>query len=288
MTGAPDDYLAVNRANWDERATLHSRDATGFYQIEAFRAGVSSLHAIEASEVGDVAGKRLIHLQCHIGLDTLSLARLGADATGLDFSPAAIRSARALALETGLAANFVEGNVYDARSLLSGQFDIAYVTWGAINWLPDITRWAGTVASLLAPGGFLYLAEGHPFALVLDERDGHIAPLFNWRTPPSDPIVEDGVVTYTGDPTPLANRRTFEWMHPLSDIVNALVASGLTLSFLNEHELLPWKLFASMQPVGNKLYRLPDGLPRFPLAFSLKAVRQAEQRIALPVSPSLR
>ena len=173
----------TNRASWNERAGIHLADETGFYEIDAFRAGKSSLHAIEAQEIGDVRAKRLAHLQCHIGLDTLSLARMGAEVTGLDFSSSALEGARKLATETGLPAAFVEGNVYDARELLTGQFDIVYVTWGAINWLPDIARWGEVAASLLAPGGFLYLAESHPFALVFEEIAGRLEPTYPWRTP---------------------------------------------------------------------------------------------------------
>lgn len=266
-------HFDLNRATWDERTAIHLRDATGFYDVAGFRAGASSLHAIEAGEIGDVAGKRLVHLQCHFGMDTLSLARLGAAATGLDFSPAAIATARQLAAETGVRAEFRLGNVYDARALLDGTFDLVYSTWGTINWLPDIQAWARTVASLLAPGGALYLAEAHPSTLVLEEIDGRIVPHYDWRTPAAQPITVEVPTTYNGDPTHLVNRRTAEWMHPLSDIVGALSAAGLRLEFLHEHELLPWKLFSMMVPAAPKLFRLPDGMPRFPLSFSLMAVK---------------
>jgi SAM-dependent methyltransferase len=266
-------YLTFNKASWDERASIHLEDTTGFYGIDEFRAGKSSLHVIEASEIGDVRGKRLAHLQCHIGLGTLSLARLGANVTGLDFSPVSLAGARRLAAEADIEATFVEADVYDARQALTGHFDIVYVTWGAINWLPDIDRWAEVVASLLGPGGFLYLAESHPFALVFEEIEGRLEPAYTWRTPRDCPLNFDTPTTYTGDPTPLVNRRTEEWMHPLSDIVGAILGAGLRLEFLHEHELLPWQLFPMMTSVDGKLYRLPDGLPRFPLSFSLKAVK---------------
>jgi SAM-dependent methyltransferase len=268
------DYLKLNKANWNERAAIHLEDATGFYEVAEFRAGKSSLHAIEAGEIGDVTGKRLAHLQCHIGLDTLSLARLGAEVTGLDFSAAALDGARKLAAETGTPATFVESNVYDARRRLEGQFDIVYSTWGAINWLPDIRKWAEVASSLLSPGGFLYMAEAHPVTLVFEEVGGRLVPYYTWRTPPDQPINSDTPTTYTGATTSLVNRRTQEWMHPLSDIVGALIAEGLRIEFLHEHELLPWQLFPMMQPAGGKLYRLPDGMPRFPLSFSLKAMKE--------------
>lgn len=267
------DYLKLNKANWNERAAIHLEDATGFYEIAKFRAGKSSLHAIEAGEIGDVTGKRLAHLQCHIGLDTLSLARLGAEVTGLDFSVAALDGARKLAAECGIRAEFVEGNVYDARRLLNGSFDIVYSTWGAINWLPDIRNWARVAASLLSPGGFLYMAEAHPVTLVFEEVEGRLVPFYPWRTPLDQPLNTDTPTTYTGATTPLINRRAMEWMHPLSDIVGALIAEGLRIELLHEHELLPWQLFPMLVPAGGKLYRLPDGMVAFPLAFSIKAVR---------------
>jgi Methyltransferase domain len=139
------EFCTANRRNWDERVAIHRRDATGFYAIERFLAGEKRLHAIESGELGEVSGKRLIHLQCHFGLDTLILARAGAIATGLDFSPAAIAEARRLATEIGIAADFVCADVYDARQAVEGEFDIALTTWGTICWLPDIVGWAETI-----------------------------------------------------------------------------------------------------------------------------------------------
>jgi SAM-dependent methyltransferase len=142
------------------------RNRTGFYPIDRVRAGDDALGSPEDAELGDVARKRLVHLQCHFGLDTIRLARRGAIVTGLDFSTAAIAAARALAAELAVPARFVEGNVYDAPALLNAQYDMAFVTWGSIIWLPDIRLWAQIVAELLAPGGWLYLAEGQSFDIV--------------------------------------------------------------------------------------------------------------------------
>src|SRR5438132_3510982 len=147
------DPIDANRRNWDERATIHARDATGDYMLDRFRAGEDALHEVEAAELGDIAGKRLLHLQCHIGRDTLCLVRRGAIATGLDFSEPALEVARQLARETGLAAEFVHGTVDDAPELTPGPFDLVFTTWGTICWLPDMTRWARIIASVLKPGG---------------------------------------------------------------------------------------------------------------------------------------
>jgi|SRR5271166_3072123 len=227
------------------------------------------------AELGDLAGKRLIHLQCHFGLDTIRLARRSAIATGLDFSTAAIAAARSLAAELDAPVRFVEGNVYDAPALLGSQYDIAFVTWGSIIWLPDIRRWAQIVAGLLAPGGWLYLAEGHPSTLSLDEVDGRLAPMRAWRTSPSAPFAYDDVITYNGDPTPLAHMRSYEWCHPLSDVIDELLEAGLQLDFLHEHERLPWRRFPMMVKADDWGYRLPEGHPPLPLCFSLRASKRA-------------
>jgi len=267
----PPNFFETNRRNWDERVPIHVRDATGFYNTEAIVAGRDTLGSIEAGELGEVRGRRLLHLQCHIGLDTLSLARRGAEATGLDFSPRAIAAARDLARRAGIPARFVEGNVYDAATLAPGPFDIVYTTWGTTTWLPDIARWAQAIAAVLAPGGLLYFADDHPAAQMLEQIDGRLVSTYPWRTPPEAPLAFEASTTYTGDPTPLANTVTYQWIHPVSEIVSGLLAAGLQIEMLHEHELLPWKPFRMMVPAGDGYYRLPDGVPRIPLAVSLKA-----------------
>jgi 2-polyprenyl-3-methyl-5-hydroxy-6-metoxy-1,4-benzoquinol methylase len=146
------DWYAANRRGWDERVAIHLRDRTGFYGVDGLKRGERTLGPIVDAELGPVAGLSVVHLQCHFGLDTLTMARNGARVVGLDFSPAAIAAARALAAETGLAARFVEGDVYDAPKLIDERFDRVFVTWGAICWLPRIDRWAAVVAAMLKPG----------------------------------------------------------------------------------------------------------------------------------------
>ena len=164
-----DEWRELNRAWWDERTPLHVTSA--FYDVEGFRAGRSDLRPFEVEEMGDVAGRELVHLQCHFGLDTLSWARLGAHVTGLDFSHPAIDAARALTDELGMDAAFVVSDVYDAPQTLARTFDIVYTGIGALCWLPDIPRWAGVVRDLLRPGGVLYLVETHPMSDVLGDED---------------------------------------------------------------------------------------------------------------------
>ncbi|MEU6662023.1 class I SAM-dependent methyltransferase [Streptomyces sp. NPDC046821] len=254
MTTTPDfaDWRTANRANWDERVPVHV--AGSFYDLPSFVAGKDTLRDFELTEVGDVSGKSLLHLQCHIGLDTLSWSRRGATVTGLDFSAPAVDAAGGLATQIGATtARFVTADVYDAFDALDEQtFDIVYTGFGALCWLPDLARWAQTVASLIAPGGFLYLAEYHPFADVLDE-DGRTVEGDYFRR---DPIVVDAPGTYADPTAQTAATLTVEWQHGIGEVVSALTAAGLRLEFLHEHD--------------HGHFRLPAGL-RVPLVYSLRA-----------------
>ncbi len=266
-------FFDQNRDNWNDRAAIHYKDEAGGYRVQAFLAGADNLHDIEHNEIGDVKGLRIAHLQCHFGIDTLCLARRGASCVGLDFSSVAIAAARELQAKTGLDARFVEGNVYDARELIEGHFDMVYVTWGAIGWLPDIGRWATVVSSLLKPGGRLYLLEGHPSLLLADEKTPDLRPGYDWRTPQDQPLVMQEETTYTGDTAKVAHATTHEWIHPLSAIVNATIAAGLRIEALNEHEKLAWAFAPIMVPVEGRrrMWVLPEGFPRLPLAYSIWA-----------------
>jgi len=266
------DSFDVNRARWDEVVEVHARSP--FYRLAEFLAGEDVRTPIEREEIGPLAGRRLLHLQCHFGLDTLCLARHGAIATGLDFSPKAIAKAREIAGQAGIAARFVEGNVYDTPSLIPERFDIVYVTWGALPWLPDVRAWAEVVARMLDRGGYLYLLEGHPFALALDqtEADAPIRPTFDYFQG-RDPLVFREEATYADAGASLQHRESHEWIHTLSQTLNALIHAGLVLEWLHEHERLAWRLFKNMEEGPDRMFRLPAGQPSLPLAFSLRARR---------------
>jgi SAM-dependent methyltransferase len=266
-------YLSANRANWDERADVHIEDSSGAYSITAFLAGEDVLFPIEAPEIGDVSGLDVLHLQCHIGIDTLCLARRGARVTGLDFSENALRHAAGLARRAGLEARFVLGDVYQAPERVGGAFDLVYTTWGTICWLPDIRRWGETVAQMLRPGGRLYFADTHPMIQPLEEIDGRLLPTFGYRTPTGVPLAFTASQTYTGDTRQFLNAENFEWVHPLSDILMALIDGGLAISHVAEHEGLPWQMFPMMVKGEDRLWRLPAGHPRLPLSLSLTATK---------------
>jgi SAM-dependent methyltransferase len=270
-------WMEANRSTWDERAAIHMRNDSGFYALERFRAGEDVLLDIEGSEIGDVVQRHILHLQCHIGLDTLCLARRGGIVTGLDFSAGSIAAARQLSTELAIPAHFVQADVYDALSRLDGGFDIVFVNWGSLNWLPDIWRWGRIVAGLLAPGGFLYVADQHPFVSVMKEIDGRLAPAFPWRTPAGRPIVTEIATSYNEDQTPLVNRTAYEWEHSVSDIIGSLRAAGLVLDFFHEFDVLPWQRFPMMVKAQDRYFRLPPEQVPIPLAFSLKAYRPGSE-----------
>jgi SAM-dependent methyltransferase len=273
---AHQESFAVNKARWDEVVPIHV--ASTDYQVRPFLAGQETLLPIEAREIGDIRGKSVVHLQCHFGLDTLNLTRRGAHVTGLDFSPQAVAAARDLAARAGLEARFVEGNLYDAPQIIAERFDLAYVTWGAINWLPDIRAWAKVVAAMLKPGGELYLLEAHPFAFALDQlgedkQQRHAAPLVPTYDyfQPGRPLIFESDITYTGDATKVANTKTHEFLHAISDILTGLLDSGLTLTYFAEHDSIAWSMWPKMVEGPDRMYRLPEGAPNLPLSFSLRA-----------------
>ena len=254
----------LNRRFWDERVPIHT--ASEFYDVEGFKAGREPLQEFELEDLGEVAGRTLVHLQCHFGLDTLSWARHGARVTGLDFSAPAVEAARELAGELGVDADFVCADVYDAPEALGGRrFDIAYVNVGAINWLPDIGRWAEVVRALLGPGGVLYMKEVHPFSWVFGERELTVeSDYFAHRNDYDEPG------TYTDPDAETVHNRTEEWQHPLGEVVNALIAAGLTLELLREHDHAVYRQWPFMRQEGS-IYRMPEGTPRLPLMYSLRA-----------------
>ena len=270
---ANDAYFAANRARWDEVVEIHA--ASDFYGVDRFLAGESTLLGLDLEEVGEVAGKSLLHLQCHFGMDTLSWAREGATVTGLDFSPEAVATARDLAKRAGLEATFVESNVYDAPEVIDGQFDIVYINLGAICWLPDIREWARVASSFVKPGGFLYLRDAHPAAMTLDldVSDQSLVMRYPYFETES-PLRWDDVEDYADEHAELKNPVFYEWNHGLGEIVNAVIATGLRLEFLNEQNWSVYRATPWMEETEPGIYRLPvPDRQNIPLMFSLRASR---------------
>ncbi|MBG6058661.1 SAM-dependent methyltransferase [Cryobacterium sp. MP_M5] len=271
-------HLDTNRANWDDRAAAHAaRNGLG-YNVQRYVDDpglLSEIVRFDLDRLGDVAGLRTVHLQCHIGTDTLSLARLGARVTGLDFSPVALAEARALVADTGDQVDFVESDVYSALSVLEPEtFDLVYTGIGALCWLPSIDRWAAVVCGLLAPGGRLFLREGHPILWTMDER---IADDLHLRFPyfeQEEPLEWDDDSSYVETDRPITATKTFEWNHGLGEIVTALLGVGLNLTMLVEHDSVPWEaLPGQMLRRGDGEYALDARAGVAPLSYTIQAVK---------------
>ncbi len=272
------DYRAVNRASWDERAPAHARSAD--YAVQRFiedPSFISGVVRFDLPLLGDIAGLRGVHLQCHIGTDTVSLERLGARMTGLDFSPAALAEARRLAAACGAAADFVEAELYDAVRALGGErFELVYTGVGAICWLPDIERWAAVVEQLLAPGGRFFMREGHPMLWTLEEGrdDGLMVAKYPYHRQ-GEALVFEEEGTYVETDAQFSHTAHHVWNHGLGEIVSALLGRGLRITGLVEHDSVPWEaLPGQMEELPEREFRIAEMPSRVPHSYTLQAVKE--------------
>jgi SAM-dependent methyltransferase len=273
-----DEYLRLNRANWDERAPAHF--ASLDYAVDRFTAEpgyLSEVVRFDLPLLGDIRGLSGVHLQCHIGTDTISLERLGATMTGLDFSRPAIEMARHLAARTGAAATFVESEVYHALDVLpAGQFDLVFTGIGALPWLPSVRRWATVVAALLKPGGRLFIREGHPMLWSIDDTrtDDLLTVKFPYFERDEPTVWQEGG-TYVSTDAVFEHVTTCEWNHGLGEILTALLDCGMSITALTEHDSVPWEALPgkmTRSPAGE--WRLTTDPWRLPHSYTLQAVRQ--------------
>lgn len=267
-----EDFLNVNRQRWDELTPLHA--SSDYYDIEGFKQGGTRLSTYEVEELGDVSGKSLLHLLCHIGIDTLSWARLGASVVGADFSTEAVGVAQGLADELHLDGRFVQSDVYKLRDVLDETFDIVYMSRGVLGWLPDLAGWAEVAASFVKPGGILYVTEIHPLAQVFDESPGATDlrvtfPYFTTEDPV--PIITQG--SYAARDAEVKNRLEFGWPHGLGEVISALVDADLRIDFLHEFPFTYWdKPFLRARDDGT--WEMDSAKGELPLMFSIKATKR--------------
>ena len=264
-----DQYLQANRKRWDQLTLEHKESE--FYDLAGFRQGKDRLRSIELSELGDVTGKVLLHLQCHFGMDTLAWARRGATVTGVDFSPEAISLAQALSDELDIPAQFICTNIYDLPDALSGRFDIVFTSYGVLHGLPDLNRWGEIIAHFLKPGGIFYIVEDHPFFRVFRAK-----PEGEFRAERSyffneEPQRIEGTGSYATD-NKGATSEYFVWDHSLGEIINSLVDAGLLIEFLHEFPYAARAKFPFMEQGEDGWWRLPpDRHGSIPFLFSLQA-----------------
>ena len=263
-----DRRLETNRDNWNERTPVHA--ASDFYDVEGFKAGDITLADIERREVGDVSDKTLLHLQCHFGLDTMSWSRLGAVATGVDFSEVAIELARSLNDELGLDARFIRSNIYDLPDALDEQFDIVFTSYGVLTWLPDLDGWAEVIYKQLRPGGTFYIVEFHPFTDVFEQSDsGDMVPTYGYQD--HELFFEGNEPSYAGS-HPIESP-TYEWQHGLGEIVTALVKAGLRIEFLHEFPFNSYRIWPVSERGDDGWWRFTKHNDSYPQMFSIRATK---------------
>jgi SAM-dependent methyltransferase len=266
-----DHYTRANQAVWNAW-TLHHLDSAHHHDAERVRSGGSSLRSIELEELGDVAGKSLLHLQCNMGSDTLSWARLGVHVTGVDLAETAIERARELACETGLGARFIAADLYALPDLLAERFDIVFTSYGALCWLPDLARWARVLTEFLRPGGTFCMVEMHPFGTFLDggeptaraPRLADRGPYFHGEMPTAE------TVGHTGDGGP---ETIYAWSYSLGEVVTALAAAGLHVRDLREFPLAHYRQMPQLVEGADRYWHWPDPRTGFPLLFSVRATK---------------
>ena len=270
-----DPHVAANKALWEEWTPIHV--GSEFYDVEGWKAGHGrdAMRPFVLEEVGDVAGKDLLHLQCHFGLDTLSFARLGARVTGADFSERAVEQARLLAAETGLQASFVVSDVAELPAHLEGDFDVVFTSFGVLGWLPDVPRWADVAAHFVRPGGCFYIAEAHPFAQVFDDDDTATEPRLRYHYWPSpEPLESPTDGSYADPAAHIEQPFEYYWQHSMGEIVTSLAAAGLRIEYLHEFPWIAWPMYPYLVETEPRTWRLPEPFDgKLPLMFSLKATK---------------
>ena len=267
---------SANLANWNDRVAAHL--ASPGYDVDGFVADprlIGKAVKLDAAELGDVRGLSLLHLQCHIGLDTLSWARLGAQVTGLDFSAPAVRAAREISRHSQTPARFVVSDVYEAPETLDKTFDIVYASEGVLCWLPDVAAWTQVLRRLTGPGGTAYIRDGHPVvhSLDLDRPDGRlefVGPYFEGQAMRYD---EPG--TYVESDVPIDHTVNYEWNHGLSEIVNAFIEAGFRIDSLREYPFSAYRAMPGLVEGADGWWRFADQPGRVPFMFSIRATRSA-------------
>ena len=263
-----DDYLAINKKAWDSKTQYHV--ASPFYDMDSFMQGRSSLTPIETALLGDLAGKRVLHLQCHFGQDTISLGRLGATVTGVDFSEAAIEQARQIAIDTCVPARFICCDIYDLVNHLDEDFDIVFTSYGTIGWLLDLDKWANVVSEFLKPGGKFVFAEFHPVIWMFDS--GLEKVQYNYFK--DDAIIEIDMGTYADITAPIENE-TISWNHSMSEVVNSLITNGLDINRLDEYDYSPYNCFSNMEEYESGKFRFSAHGNKLPIVYSILATKRS-------------
>ncbi len=261
-------YFETNLKRWNELVDINVKSK--MYDLDSFISGKTSLSPIELEEIGNVKGKSLLHLQCHFGMDTLSWARLDAKVTGVDFSDKAISFARDLSNKLKIPARFIQSNVYDIPKILNEEFDIVFTSYGTICWLPDLVEWAQIINKYLKSGGLFYIIDGHPFGFIIDEKHKPFKVGFNYFSEGRPVFFNEGGA-YADLSADLKNQASYQWDHPISEIINALINTNLELEFLHEFPYTFFNIHPDMREREDGYWEFTNYEYTVPMMFSIKA-----------------
>ncbi|GAB4294082.1 MAG: class I SAM-dependent methyltransferase [Ignavibacteriaceae bacterium] len=262
-------YFEENKKSWNRRVNLHYK--SDFYDVKSFLQGGSSLKFIEVEALGDVRKKSVLHLQCHFGLDSLSLARKGAIVTGIDFSDQAISTAKKLSEQSNISARFICCNLYESEHYLNEQFDIVFTSYGVLGWLDDLQEWGRLVAKFLKPGGFFFIAEFHPFLGLFDEKFEKLKYSYFYS---SDP----GLFTSAGSYAMPDDKMVFseyQWNHSLQDVFQVMLKNDLRIEDFREYPFSVYNCFPNLVQGKDGWWRIGGLFDKIPMMFSLKALKSA-------------
>ncbi len=259
-------YIEINRKLWNAKTDVHLKSK--FYDVESFISGKSSLNPVELELLGEVKDKSILHLQCHFGMDTISLSRLGANVTGVDLSDKAIDKAKELAKQLNTDTEFIQCDVYELKNKLNKKFDIVFTSYGAIGWLPDMEKWAKIVNTFLRPGGKFIMVEFHPVIWMFAYDFSKIE--FDYFNTGS--IEEEISGTYTDRNAPIKNK-SVSWNHNLSEVMSALIKQGLSIESFEEYDYSPYDCFQNTVEIENGKYQIRDLEGKIPMLYSIFATK---------------
>jgi SAM-dependent methyltransferase len=262
-----ENYIKINKQTWNNKTEVHINSE--FYDNENFLKGKSTLNTIELELLGDISNKKILHLQCHFGQDSLSLSRIGAKVTGIDFSDKAIEKAKKFNSILKLDVTFICCDIYDLPSYLNEKFDIVFTSYGTIGWLPDLTKWANIVSQFLKPNGKFIMADFHPVVWIYDNDFKEV--FYNYFN--IEPIIENESGTYA-DRYSEIEAKTITWNHPISEVLNALIQSGLEINAFNEFDYSPYNCFNETEEFETGKFRIKCFGNKIPMVFSIEATKK--------------
>jgi SAM-dependent methyltransferase len=261
------DYISINKQTWNNKTDVHI--ASEFYDMQGFLDGKSTLNSIELELLGDIKGKRILHLQCHFGQDTMTFSRMGAKATGVDLSDKAIERAREFASKLNLDTTFVCCDIYDTPKFIDEKFDIVFTSYGTIGWFPDLDKWAKVISHFLKPDGKFIMADFHPVVWMFDnDFKGVFYNYFN-----VEPIIEDELGTYADKEAELSTQ-TMTWNHPTSELLNSLINNGLQINCFNEYDYSPYNCFNETEEFEPNKFRIKHFGNKIPMVYSIHGTKK--------------